>query len=641
MRNIITICADGIRRLFSNAISTIIVISLVLLPSIFAWYNILACWDVFGNMGSLTIAVANEDEGYRSDLVPLKINVGEQVLSSLRENEEYNWVFTSSNDAIEGTKEGRYYAAVVIPKSFSRDMLTLDFASGNAADIVYYSNEKKNAIAPKLTGQGADAISHHVNESFARALAEITISLIQSASNNLLADGDLSRVAAVTASIDAIGDRLEQTAHAFELYANLLDSVRLLSEGSAELLGEIQAQARSAGASASSDAEKLASSVEDIASADSLVERSLDTCEEHARKVLEAAEALGDESAIQKANQVLDDIAAIRSGYEQSTATAIDEMRSNAADLQSSVAALADSLSVINDDLIGSVTSTEDKLATASNDVTEMARSMQALAGTLKTAVRDIDSALASGDFETLHELLGSSAEDVAKWLTAPVAMKRTAFFPSDGFGSAMSPFYSVLALFIGQLLTAITLRLRPAEETLKRCRRPKPYQVFLGHFGVFAFIALVQGTLLALGNLLFLQVQAMHPFLYLLCFWVTSLSFACIIYTLSALFANLGKAIGVLVLIAQVTACGGSYPLQILPDFVQVISPWMPATHAVDAMRAAMMGVYQNDIWISLAILAVFGAAFIVFGLLLRRPAQALTHAYLKKVDASKLMNA
>ena len=128
MRNIITICADGIRRLFSNAISTIIVISLVLLPSIFAWYNILACWDVFGNMGSLTIAVANEDEGYRSDLVPLKINVGEQVLSSLRENEEYNWVFTSSNDAIEGTKEGRYYAAVVIPKSFSRDMLTLDFA---------------------------------------------------------------------------------------------------------------------------------------------------------------------------------------------------------------------------------------------------------------------------------------------------------------------------------------------------------------------------------------------------------------------------------------------------------------------------------------------------------------------------------
>jgi putative membrane protein len=66
-----------------------------------------------------------------------------------------------------------------------------------------------------------------------------------------------------------------------------------------------------------------------------------------------------------------------------------------------------------------------------------------------------------------------------------------------------------------------------------------------------------------------------------------------------------------------------------------------MPATHAVDAMRAAMMGVYQNDIWISLAILAVFGVAFIAFGLLLRRPAQALTRAYLKKVDASKLMNA
>ena len=179
MRNVLRLAAGDFKRLFSNIVSIIIVLGLVLLPSIFTWYNVLACWDVFGNTGNLKVAVANSDEGYQSDLVPLKVNIGDQVVSALRANDQMNWVFTDEEDAVDGAEARRYYAAVVIPQSFSRDMMTFYSGDVEHARIVYYSNEKKNAIAPKVTGQGADQISAQVNRVFAETLSETALGISQ------------------------------------------------------------------------------------------------------------------------------------------------------------------------------------------------------------------------------------------------------------------------------------------------------------------------------------------------------------------------------------------------------------------------------------------------------------------------------
>ena len=160
MRKVAKIFSLEMQALFSNVITIIITIGLAIMPSLFTWYNVLSCWDVFDNTGELSVAVASNDEGFKSDLFPLKVNVGEQVVSALRANDQINWVFTSADDAIDGTKSGRYYAAVVIPEGFSRAMLTFYQDEGTQAPIVYYTNEKKNAIAPKITSQGADSVCY-------------------------------------------------------------------------------------------------------------------------------------------------------------------------------------------------------------------------------------------------------------------------------------------------------------------------------------------------------------------------------------------------------------------------------------------------------------------------------------------------
>ena len=154
--NVIRIVRSDFKRLFANAMSVIIVIGLVVMPSIFAWYNVIACWNVFDNTGNLTVAVANVDDGYESDLVPLRVNIGERVVSALRANDQIDWTFTTEEDAVDGARSGRYYAAVVIPAGFSKDMLTFYSEDVQHARIVYYANEKKSAIAPKITDHLCD-----------------------------------------------------------------------------------------------------------------------------------------------------------------------------------------------------------------------------------------------------------------------------------------------------------------------------------------------------------------------------------------------------------------------------------------------------------------------------------------------------
>ena len=218
MKNVLHLAAGDFKRLFSNTVSVIIVLGLVLLPSLFTWYNVLACWDVFGNTGNLKVAVANSDEGYQSELVPLRVNIGEQVVSALRANDQMDWEFVDEQDAIEGVRAGRYYAAVVIPESFSRDMMTFYSDDMQHAGIVYYSNEKKNAIAPKVTGQGADQISNQVNRVFAETLSEAALGI----SATLLEYMDTTDASGVLGKladrVDGISSQMHEGASVLRLY---------------------------------------------------------------------------------------------------------------------------------------------------------------------------------------------------------------------------------------------------------------------------------------------------------------------------------------------------------------------------------------------------------------------------------------
>lgn len=727
MTNIIELFKSDFRRLFANVISVIITVGLIVLPSIFAWYNILACWSVFDNTGNLTIAVANTDEGYESDLVPIRVNIGDRVVSALRANDQIGWRITDEEDAIDGARSGRYYAAIVIPQDFSQAMLNFYKQDSGHAQIIYYANEKKSAIAPKITDQGADTVAYQINEVFVETLSEVGLSIAESLANYAQEADASGRIADVSAHISSLADDMDRAREVLGLYASLARSLEQLLADGADLAGAAKQEAdglsalaadglgssndlvaalqeplsrlsemldasigsmdgledsfrdlfaaadagaadavsslrAQAGALASQGAgyRQLASQLRALAPTvpaeyRALVEGAADRMDAAADRMSAmstnlnaAADKLEQGSADAKAEldaceALIEDAKAqlsqAKSDYDQNVAPVLDDLAAKTAALAGDVRAGVADLNAAASTLSSSADSASAALSGAAQRIDEAAEGMVGAAERMRELSADIDAALASGDGEQLRALLSSNTEALSAAVAAPVGLARQAVFPVENFGSAMAPLYTTLALFIGSLLIMVVVKPHVSKRARAKLRDPKPSELFLGRFGICAFISLGQTTLTGLGNLWFLQIQVVDPVLFMLCYWVSGLVFTFIIYALVAAFANLGKAIAVLMLIIQVTGCGGSFPLQILPGFVQALSPWLPATHVVNAMRAAMMGVYQGDYWIQMGELLLFLVPAALIGLVLRKHCAKLMGWYLSKVESSKVI--
>ena len=125
MKNIIRIARNDIHNIRKNVIALIVIFGITIVPSLYAWFNIAASWDPYKNTGNLKVAVASLDKGYDGELLPVRLNLGNDIISSLRENTQLHWIFTDAKDASNGVRSGKYYASVVISETFSKDMMSL------------------------------------------------------------------------------------------------------------------------------------------------------------------------------------------------------------------------------------------------------------------------------------------------------------------------------------------------------------------------------------------------------------------------------------------------------------------------------------------------------------------------------------
>lgn len=689
MREMLRIFRDDLRRMGSNTITLLVVIGLVVIPSLFSWYNLLACWDVFENTGHLKVAVANDDEGYQSDLVPLKVQMGDQVVSTLRANDQMDWVFCDSAEAIDGARSGRYYAAVVIPESFSRDMMSVFSASAEQAPLVYYTNEKVNAIAPKMTDIGAGTISAQVNTVFEQTLSEIALNVASSLLDYAdRADAD-GRLGTLTRHIAETGGQLQQGAQVLDAYREVLQTAEALVADGSSLLDQVQQQSSQAEGSydrARQTAEealdacgeasrKLGSALADAGEDAQETRKALDDVYDDGHEVAQSAMGVLDSLAKMLEGNGLPDAAAEVRAARDRVQSADSEMAAERAGALGDIDAAAGNLSAAEDDyrtevepqmqaLMDAMADARDAVGRTADALAPVAGSLSGAGDGLRTKLQDgsatlgdtagklkasgeelegladrMAGALASGDRDELRSIIGSDPREFAESIAAPIALERIAIYPVSNFGSAMAPLYTTLALWIGALLIMVALRPQPCPEALRELGGPGLRRVFFGRFLTVGLISLLQSTVLALGNLLFIGVQAQHPWLYLVCFWVAGLVFAFIIYTLVALFANLGKALGVILLVVQISGGGGSYPLALLPQPVQEVSPFLPITHAVEAMRAAMFGVYANDFWTSIGALLMFTVPLLVLVMALIGPLKRFVPRFVERIEASKVM--
>ena len=730
-----------VRCMRANVISLVVLFGIVVVPSFYAWFNIAGSWDPYGNTKNLAVAVASSDKGYASDLLPVRLNLGERVAADLCTSESIGYVSVSENKAREGVRSGAYYAALIIPEDFSERLLT-GAVDGEPAEVVFLQNEKLNAIAEIVTNKAASAVKRDINASFARAVADVGTGALDEL-GNVLGDDELERFAsnlnrALETSADALDRASADMRGADELlastqgllgssstgYQNLAAPANDAAEALVSTADGIRDAQDALGSAETSAGNAFSASAQAIGSVNDAIDQAFATaegqassigdglakaqaaCDEQIAALQDLADRLNGQDALTKrfekhyevgsieydrvhevtltiegladrVQQAIDELTEL-SGALQKTKGDLEQGTADAKDAQAELKQLADNagkdLAELKDSFDGSVAPALEDLASMVEQASAQTRTIAGnLAGTLesadaaaadarddlgaaRTALADTADALdqKATDLRDLHDRLGSALEghdidqirsiltaepaEIGAFIAEPVKIDRTPIFPVENNGSAMAPFYSTLAIWIGGVVMAALLKAVPGADLRERLGTGET-AAYLARLGLFAGIGLLQATLIWAGNVLFLGVQCAHPILAFLAGWVASFVFVNIIFSLTASFGDVGKAAAVVLMVVQVAGAGGTFPRQMLPSVFQAIYSWLPFVHAENAFRAAQFGIWNNDFWLELARLGAYVVPALVLGLVLRRPLIGLNEKVEEKLAATKVM--
>lgn len=260
MNKIFCIFKNDIKKLFRNVIAFILAIGLSVLPALYAWFNIAANHDPYANTADIPIAVVNLDKGYNIKL--LKLNVGDQLEENLKQNTQMKWTFVNLDDAMSGVESGEYYAAVVVDENFSKDLMSVTSGELKKPKITYYLNQKKNAIAPKITDKGVTAIEQEINSSY---VAEVTkvIATVMNISKDDVAGNKEEICDTLITDLDNIKTDLKSYSSNFDVLSASMDNINDIIESNRKALPEISKSLENSG-KVNTDIKKAADTVDEV-----------------------------------------------------------------------------------------------------------------------------------------------------------------------------------------------------------------------------------------------------------------------------------------------------------------------------------------------------------------------------------------
>ena len=683
MRNIWTVFKTDIRTLSKCFFACVVVVAIALLPSLYAWLNIYSNWDPYGNTGGISIAVASLDEGYTNEDGTYE-NKGDDVVADLREATSINWVIVDTEEKAKGGVEsGDYYAAVVIDKQFSRNMYRMLTDWTGKPAITYYENAKKNAVATKITDTAVETLKRSISENY----LEVVIDGIMEQSNLLAADLTADDPEAAVKGVlyqaqdllhacgrmmdafEAAGGSGVSESSAAALEAAVANINKNLPDGSKlhETAAEIQTQVNAALArvervlegleNAIANAPQLPSAQQQLRDAAAQLEKAAATLDRWAEDIeMEAPAAAEQARAISAECTRL--AAKLQALADKPTAS---DLLADCDALVKSIRTMVDKIPVTAKALrqqlqsvTGQVADAMEGVASLSSDAKAMKAAMadtsQALGTTmelLRPATDRMTASLSdtidgmqdlSADeyMDTLLTILGGDPAVYGQYFPEMVQTSVNKVYPIENYGSAMTPFYTVLAIWVGGVILSSLIKVHARTDGLID---PRPAELYFGRYLFFFLMSQIQAAVIVTGDLYILKVQCLHPGMMYLTGALTAFTFSLLIYSLALSFGDVGKAIVVVIMVMQIAGSSGTFPIELLPAIYQKICRFFPFPYAIDAMRECICGMYGNYYWQQIGFLLLFAAAALLIGLLVRRPFMGLNRFMEEKLEETELL--
>ncbi len=712
MKNIFKIYRKDLKDIFKNPALLIVIIGLAILPSLYAWFNIKASWDPYGNTQNISVAVVNKDKG--NELSGKNINFGNEVIDKLKGNDKLGWKFVSEKDALDGVNSGKYYASIEIPEDFSKDLTSIITEETKKGKIIYTVNEKINAIAPKITEKGASTIQSEVNQTVVKTVSETIFDVFNSVGIELenqlpklsnienslidiqgkfknidktinLAGDSTSKISDIVKNVQKdmpaikntlvnsktlstdVKTFLENTkgslnnivpiikgdlkivnnvsSSAYNSIKGLIDAINKGAEDAPQLVDSLYTKLYNLQSTSKTlldfltnldkitPSNQLKDTIAQISSINTKISSAISYLD-----VIKNQIASGQKPSLDKLNSILKvskDINNISSyllnNFDSKIVKPVNSIFSqglNVADdaikiLQNAESKLPKVEDILNTSLDFSssakdnITFIKDKIPKAKSIVDE-----------LVIAIKKINN---SEDMTELITLLKNDAIKRADFLKEPIEIVNESLYPVANYGAGMTPFYTVLCLWVGALLLVSLLSVDVHGEY-------SPIEIYLGRGFTFLSIAIIQALIVSLGDIYLLKIEVLNPALFVGLSIFTSAVFISIVYSLVSLFGNIGKAVAVILLVIQVAASGGTFPVQVTPQFFQNVNPFLPFTYAISAQRESVAGVYMPNLTKDIYALLIFMVVFVVISTLLKKPINKLLIPFKESFSKSDL---
>lgn len=254
----------------------------------------------------------------------------------------------------------------------------------------------------------------------------------------------------------------------------------------------------------------------------------------------------------------------------------------------------------------------------------------------LESTIDDLEGLTTDEYMDTLVNILGGDPAVYGQYFPEMVQTSVNAVYPIANYGSAMTPFYTVLAIWVGGVILSSLIKIHARTEGLID---PKPAELYFGRYLFFFVLSQIQAAVIVTGDLYILKVQCLHPGMLYLTGALTAFTFSLLIYSLALSFGDVGKAIVVVIMVMQIAGSSGTFPIELLPAIYQKIYRFFPFPYAIDAMRECICGMYGNYYWQQIGFLLLFAAAALLIGLLVRRPFMGLNHFMEEKLEETELL--
>lgn len=709
---VLNIYKRDVMEILRNTAVLVIILGLTIVPSLYAWFNIKAFWDPYGNAKYLKVAIVNQDTG--AEFKNQNLKLGNKVVENLKENAALDWQFVSKQRAETGLKSGEYYAIILIPKNFSKDLISVTKENVTKATIDYTVNEKLNAIAPKITDKGADTIQQKINEALVETVSKASLSALGGVANVI---GDmnpkldkmkktLNRLDRQLDNLDRLsrtGDKtlndLEKTLDTSKktlpnIRTTINDSKKLSSdikntlndtntsfnnvvpnlkkdlELTNDLLGQTSNLANTVydkGSLVNEDATALMLRIKSktVSSID-VIERMMGVLTSINRR--NSAMLNVTISSLNETIKILEDLnnttsdslRLLESGHDMSTdslskiVTLSESVNRRVSDLLSDFDTKIEdpvnkihksSMSVTNDlnrvmDDANRIYPNINTLLSDATSVTSTLKSTTAitqdsiriLKEQVKDSIENIDDIQNNKNFKDFNNVVKSNILDRVDFLKDPVKLRENKIYKIENYGSAMAPFYSVLAAWVGGLVLVAVL-------STKVMGKKRAVDEYFGRLLLFLTLAVMQSVIITLGDFFILGITAKHAFLFGTILVFCSIVFTIIIYSLVSLFGTIGKGLCVFLLVIQIGGSGGTFPIQMTPDFFKAINSVIPFTYGIDACREAMGGIYLTNLMHDIHALLIFMIIPLVISILFKGPINRLGHPMNKMFNNSFLI--